>query len=461
MALSELSGLVETQRGFFDSGKTKDPDFRIAQLKLLQQVLVQNEPALYEALKLDLNKAKTEAYLSEIGLVIGELSHAIRHLRGWAKPRTVWTPTVHFPAVSRVHFQPLGVVLILGPWNYPVQLALAPLIAAMAAGDCAVIKPSEFAPHTSELLARIVRETFEPAYVAVVEGAAETAQALLEEKFDHIFFTGGSTVGKIVAAAAAKHLTPVTLELGGKSPCIVDDVVDLETAAKRIVWGKFLNAGQTCAAPDYLLVNRNVKEPLLEKIVLSIRKLYGADPRVSPDYGRIITQRHFERLAGFLGLGDIVTGGRTDPSDRYIAPTVIDNVRPEHPIMQEEIFGPILPVLEYGDLTEAISFVNSRPRPLTLYAFSSRRDTFRRITAETCSGGATFNDTLLHLASPHLPFGGVGDSGYGRYHGKAGFETFSNQRSILYKPFWLDVPLRYPPYGNKLPWIRRAMRFLI
>ena len=460
MERSGFSALVENQRRFFGTGKTRDLDFRIGQLRVLEKLVSQNEDAICDGLKGDMNKSKFEAYVGELGILMNEITYAAGHLRSWAKPQRVRTPLIHFPATSRIHSEPLGVVLIIGPWNYPVQLLLTPLVGAMAAGNCAILKPSRHAPHTSEVIARLIGQSFDPAYVAVAAGGADTSQTLLEEKFDYIFFTGGPAVGKIVAAAAAKHLTPTTLELGGKSPCIVDRDAQLDVAARRITWGKFFNAGQTCVAPDYLLVDKTVKDPLLERIRGSVTEFYGTDPRMSPDYARIVNQRHFERLVNLLDQGDIVIGGDTDPSENYIGPTVIDNVSLDHKIMEDEIFGPILPVISYSDLGECISIVNRAPKPLSLYFFSGNRANRERVLSETSSGGGTINDTVLHLSTQTLPFGGVGQSGYGKYHGKASFDTFSNKRSILHRAFAFDLPLRYPPYGNKLSLVKKLLRLI-
>jgi aldehyde dehydrogenase (NAD+) len=459
MGDSALTVFVENQRRFFNSGKTKDLNFRSGQLRLLERLLSTNEDAICDALKRDMNKSKFEAYVGEIGMVANEITHAIRHLGSWAKPQRVRTPLIHFPASSCIHSEPLGIVLIIGPWNYPIQLLLSPLVGAISAGNCAMLKPSRHAPHTAKIIADMIGKNFDPEYVCVAAGAVDSSQ-LLEERFDYIFFTGGAAVGKIVAAAAAKHLTPVTLELGGKSPCIVDSDAPLDVAARRITWGKFFNAGQTCVAPDYLLVDRVIKDPLLERIKTSITEFYGNDPLTSPDYARIINQRHFERLVGLLDQGDIVIGGEKDPSVNYIAPTVIDNVSLDHRIMEDEIFGPLLPVIPYEDLDEGISIVNRAPKPLSLYFFSESHAKQERVIRETTSGGATMNDTILHLSTQTLPFGGVGQSGYGKYHGKASFDTFSNKRSILHRSFALDLPLRYPPYGNKLSLVRRLLRLI-
>ncbi|MEG3439780.1 aldehyde dehydrogenase [Pannus brasiliensis CCIBt3594] len=450
---SRIQETIERQRAFFATGKTKDIEFRLAQLKALRKAVIENQDRIVAAVKADLNKPDLEAYAFEVA-VVQEIDHAIKHLRGWLKPKAIPTPPQHFPAKARVYPEPLGVVLIISPWNYPFLLAIAPLVGALAAGNCVLLKPSEVSSHTSRAIAEIVGKTFDPAYIAVVEGGVEVSQAVLAEKFDHIFFTGGTEIGRIVMAAAARHLTPVTLELGGKSPCIVDTEISLETTAKRIVWGKFINAGQTCIAPDYLLVDRRIKPALLQALKDCIREFYGEDPYKSPDFARIISAKHFSRLAGFLGDGTIVAGGQTSASDRYIAPTILDNVSLSSPIMQEEIFGPILPAIEYTDIQEAIDLINSKPKPLALYLFSKNTSLQRRILTSTSSGGICINDTILHAALSEMPFGGVGDSGMGSYHGKKTFETFSHFKSVLAKPFWLDLPWRYAPYAGKLETIK-------
>jgi aldehyde dehydrogenase (NAD+) len=442
--------IVERQRSFFSTGATKNILFRVEQLKRLRQIVEANQAEIMAALKADMNKPEFEAYTSEILLLISEINYTLKHLKSWAKPKRVRTPLSLFLASSQIYTEPLGVVLIIGPWNYPFQLAIAPLIGAIAAGNCAVIKPSEIAPHTSQIIAKLIGENFQPEFISVVEGGIETNQSLLAEKFDRIFFTGGTSIGKIVMAAAAQHLTPVTLELGGKSPCIVDAEVDLDLAVKRIIWGKFMNAGQTCVAPDYVLASKAIKPALLAKIQQYTQEFYGDDPQQSPDYARIINDKQFHRLTGLLpsvtGEGKIVTGGNTDASSRYIAPTVLDKVSTDSKVMADEIFGPILPILEYEDLSEAIAFVNARPKPLALYFFSTNKHHQARIIQETSSGGCSINETITHLTSPELPFGGVGHSGMGSYHGKASFDTFSHQKSVLNKSFLVDVAWRYPPY---------------
>lgn len=444
-----IATLVRRQRAFFSTGATKPLDFRLAQLKALKQAILDHQPAILEALKADLNKPELESYLTEIG-VIKEINEAIKHLRSWAKPKSVAVPLEQFPAKGRIYAEPLGAVLIIGPWNYPLNLMIAPLVGAIAAGNCALLKPSELAPHTSRVVATLIKKTFEPAYIAVIEGGVEVSQAVLAEKFDHIFFTGSTAIGKIVMAAAAQHLTPVTLELGGKSPCIVDSDIHVEYTARRIVWGKFLNAGQTCIAPDYLLVDRRIKPALIEAMKTAIREFYGENPAQSPDYTRIISLKHFARLTNMLQDGQVLIGGETNPDDRYIAPTLLDQVSQDAAVMQEEIFGPILPVLEYDEIETALNLINSKSKPLALYVFSRNQQFQDLVLHQTSSGGVCINDTIVHIAASTLPFGGVGDSGIGSYHGKASFDMFSHHKSVMTKNFWFDLKLRYPPYAGNL-----------
>ena len=453
---SDIRSIVYQQRQFFNSGKTKAIDFRIAQLKRLKQAILDNEAEILAALKADLNKPEFEAYSSEVG-VVRDINYALKHIKAWTKPQRVSTPLELLPGSAQIYPEPLGVVLIISPWNYPFQLMIAPLVGAIAAGNCSVLKPSEIAVHTSKVVVEIIQKNFDPAFIAVVEGGIDTSQQLLAEKFDHIFFTGSTEVGKAVMAAAAKHLTPVTLELGGKSPCIVDVDVQVEQAAKRIAWGKFINAGQTCIAPDYLLVHQDIKTPLLKSLKHWIEAFYTETPATSPDYARIINQKHFSRLTNLLQEGKVVMGGATNAADRYIAPTVIDGVTFADPIMQDEIFGPILPVIEYTDLTEAISLVNTKPKPLALYFFSTNKQHQQKILQETSAGGTCINDTIMQIAVPDLPFGGVGASGMGSYRGKAGFDTFSHYKSVFKKPFWLDLNWRYAPYQGKLAAFKKLM----
>ena len=446
-----IGNLLLEQREFFTSGQTKKIAFRIAQLQRLKRAIADNQAAIIEALNADLRKPELESYAYEIGIpVIREIDVTLKKIKAWTKPKNVSIPLEQFPANAKIYPEPLGVVLIMGAWNYPWQLVMSPLVGAIAAGNCAIIKPSEIAVHTSEVVASIIQQTFDNNYIAVVEGSAEISQQLLAEKFDHIFFTGGTKIGKIVMEAAAKQLTPVTLELGGKSPCLVDRDIDIETTARRIVWGKFINAGQTCLAPDYLLVDRRIKSALVETMKTCIAEFYGSQPEKSPDYGRIVNDKQFHRLLEILKDGEIIIGGQNKAGDRYIAPTVIHKVDWESPVMQEEIFGPILPVLEYSKIEEAIAQINARPKPLALYLFSRNQTYQQMVVQQTSSGSICFNDTAMQFGVSELPFGGIGNSGIGSYHGKASFDTFSHYKSVLNRSFLLDLKLRYPPYQGKL-----------
>lgn len=451
--------ILENQRAFFASGRTCGYAFRRAALERLKAEIKTHLAPLYEALWADLHKSAEEACLTEIGITLREIDDQIGHLHRRMHPRRVGTPLFLQPSRSRIVYEPFGCVLILAPWNYPIQLTLAPLAGAVAAGNCAVLKPSPYTPNVSAVIRQIVESAFPPDHVAVVEGHREVNEALLAERWDYIFFTGSPELGRTVMRAAAEHLTPVTLELGGKSPCIVDNSADADIAARRIVWGKFLNAGQTCIAPDYLLVHQNIKAPLLERIKCHIRAFYGPDPKESPHYGRLVNDKAFERVASYLGNGIILAGGETDPEQRYIAPTLLDLGRPTDgvPVMQAEIFGPVLPVMEFVRLDEAVEFVNRHEKPLAFYYFGSPA-TGRDILRRTSSGGACINDTVLHIANDRLPFGGVGQSGTGKYHGAESFRTFSNRKAVLLSARSLDIPLKYPPYRH-FGWIKKLLTF--
>ncbi len=448
--------LLQAQRKFFATGKTRDRDFRIQQLQSLERAIVANQDKIVAAVQCDLGRAAFEAYF-EIA-TLSEVKLALKQLKKWMKPRRVSTSVDVFPASAWVQPEPLGVALIIGPWNYPFQLMMSPLVGAIAAGNCAILKPSEYAPEMSKVVTELVRSTFKSDYIAVVEGDAQTSQELLAQKFDHIFFTGGTEIGRIVMQAAAKHLTPVTLELGGKSPCFVDASVRLDYAAKRIAWGKFINAGQTCIAPDYILVDAAVKDEFVVELKKAILDLYGDNPAVSPDYARIVNQRQLDRLKGLLGSGDIVVGGQVNDADRYLAPTVLDNVNWNDSVMESEIFGPILPILTYDNLEDAIGLVNERPKPLALYIFSKLNTTQTNIISSISSGGVCINDTVLQVSVGNLPFGGVGDSGTGSYHGKASFDTFSHDRSFLKRSILFDLDWRYAPYtDDRLKFLKKIV----
>lgn len=455
--MNDIRRILARQRTFFAGGKTLDVKFRIDALKKLREAVTIHENDILEALRKDLNKSAFEAYATEIGMVRKELDGAIKKLPKWVRKKRVRTPLIHFLSSSYMVPEPYGVVLIMSPWNYPFQLTFAPLAGAIAAGNCAVVKPSSYSPNTSRLLKDMLGECFGEEYVAVVEGGREANRELLEQKFDYIFFTGSVKVGKVVMEAASKHLTPVTLELGGKSPCIVDKSADIELAARRIIWGKCLNSGQTCVAPDYLLVHRSVKEQLIKAMKKYITEFYGGNPCQNPEYPRIINEKHFNRLRGLMTDGRILAGGEVNEETLQISPTVIDQVSWDSQVMQEEIFGPILPVIEFSDMREVITAVKSRPKPLALYLFTNDKEVERRIIRNVSFGGGCINDTIIHLATSYMPFGGVGESGMGRYHGKWSFDTFSHEKSIMKKSNLFDIKLRYPPYGDKLNLLKRIM----
>jgi aldehyde dehydrogenase (NAD+) len=450
---------VEKQREFFMTHQTKDVEFRISQLKQLKRAILTYEDRLYEALWKDLHKSKFESYATEIGLVLTEIGEHIRHLKKWARPRRVFTnQMIHFWSTSTIYQEPYGLVLVIAPWNYPFQLLINPLVGAISAGNCVTLKASEYTPNTAEVMGQMIREFFSPEYISLFGGGREANQALLSHQWDYIFFTGSPLVGKVVMAAAAKNLTPVSLELGGKSPCIVDQDANLKIAASRIVWGKYINAGQTCIAPDYLFVHHSVKDELLSLMKKKIAAYFGEDPKASPDYVRIATVSKTERLAVFLKDADIYAGGEVDLEARYIAPTIMVNVNRDDLIMQEEIFGPILPVMEFHELSEVTHYVNSHPKPLAFYYFSSNAQKQQEMLRTTSSGGGCINEVLMHIANDRLPFGGVGNSGIGHYHGKYSFEVFSHARSIMKKASFIDIPIRYAPYKDKIKLVKMLMK---
>ncbi len=444
--MADINVIMEKQRDFFLTGKTRNVSYRKYHLVRLGQSIKRHEQDIYDALKKDLNKAPFEAYATEVGMVLDELRHVLKHINSWAAPKRVPTPLVSFLSFSRIYSEPYGIALIMSPWNYPFQLTLEPLIGALAAGNCAVVKPSFYSPNTSLIIEEIIHEVFKEEYVTVVQGGRNANQSLLEQKFDYIFFTGSVAVGRTVMEAAAKHLTPVTLELGGKSPCIVDETADIDMAARRIVWGKFLNAGQTCVAPDYLLVSPAVKEELITRMRKYILKFYGSNPCENENYPKIINEKHYNRLLKLMEGENIVYGGKASAATSQIEPTILNHIEWNSRIMQEEIFGPILPVLEYHNLKDIIRMINCRPKPLALYYFTRSRANEKMVIKNISYGGGCINDTVVHLATSRMPFGGVGESGMGGYHGKSSFDTFSHKKSVLKKVNWIDVPLRYPPY---------------
>ena len=459
MTEKKIGALVAGQRAWFAEGKTKDVNFRIAALKRLRNGIRRREKEIAAALYADLHKSSYESYMTEIGMALDEIGFLIKHVKEYARPERVPAALSQFPAKCRVEKEPYGITLIMSPWNYPFLLSIEPAAGAIAAGNCCVIKPSAYAPAVSRVIRRLMEELFDPAFVAVIEGGREENSRLLEEKFDYIFFTGSVQVGKLVMKKAAEHLTPVTLELGGKSPCIVAEDADLNMAAKRIVFGKLLNSGQTCVAPDYCLVQEKVLEPFLKLLVKWIHRFLGEDPLTAPDYPGMVNEKHYDRVMRLLSGEESVIGGNGNRKTLQIAPTVLRNVSPDAPVMQEEIFGPVLPVLSFRTLDEAEAFVKKRPRPLAHYLFTKSRSTVRRIMKGISFGGGCVNDTILHLASPRLAFGGVGESGMGSYHGKRSFDTFTHEKSVVYKALRPDMPLRYLPYTKtKARLLRRFLR---
>ena len=454
----DYHALVERLRTSFLSDRTRSADWRDEQLAALKRMLVEHESDFLDALGEDLGKPALEGWITELSYVTGEIDHYRKHLERWMRPRKVSTPVFAQPGKSWVQAEPLGVVLVMSAWNYPLQIALAPLAAAIAAGNCAVVKPSELAPATSALIARHLTDYLDPASFAVVEGAVAESTALLRERFDHIIYTGGGAVGRIVMTAAAKHLTPVTLELGGKSPCIVLPDTDLEIAARRIAWGRYMNAGQTCVAPDYVLTDAETEQKLLPLIAESLERMFGKDPQASDSYGRIVNHRHFDRLAGLLNSGTVAIGGRTDRDDRYIEPTVLTGVTPDQPVMQEEIFGPILPILRTDSLEAAIEHIRGGDKPLAAYLFTRDEAAQERFLAAVSAGSVCLNDVIMFSAVPELPFGGVGESGMGAYKGERGFLNFSHGKAVMKRSLWPDIALRYAPYTRSKFSLLRKLR---
>jgi len=448
--LGEVSPIFKKQQAFYNSGKTLDYKFRVKQIKKLKKAIKDNEEAAIKALNYDLGKAQMEAYTTEVGFMYPEIEHVLANLKEWMRPEHVATPLALAPSSSKIMKRPLGQVLIIGPWNYPFQLMLAVLLPAIAAGNTAILKPSEFTPATNEVIKKIISDTFDEEYIAIVEGEGHVVLPPMIDnlKFNHIFFTGSVPVGAIIAEQAARHLIPCTLELGGKSPAIVDETANINIAAKRIVWGKFTNAGQTCVAPDYVLVHNSKKQQLVDGLKKHIVAAFGENPHQSADYGRIINERRFDALTEFLAEGNILYGGENDKTDKFIAPTLLDNVHMEDKVMKEEIFGPILPILTYENLDEVIDIIRQNSHPLALYLFTNKSSVEEKVMSQVAFGGGCVNDCLMHLGNPDLPFGGVGTSGQGSYHGKYGFDTFSHNQSIIKTPTLIDVPVRYAPFTN-------------
>lgn len=450
MDSTQIDDILQLQRDFYDNGATIPVSFRKKQLKNLYQAVQKYRPQIEEALKKDLGKSSYESFMCEIGLVLSEISYMIRHVKKFSKRKTVYTPLAQFASHSYVQPVPYGNTLIMSPWNYPFLLSIDPLVDAIAAGNTAIIKPSAYSPATSKVIEMLVKECFSPAHVSVVTGGRAENAALLEKKFDFIFFTGSQNVGREVMRHAAVNLTPVVLELGGKSPCIVEESADIRLAARRIVFGKYLNCGQTCVAPDFILCHKSIQDKLLPELKLQVEKQFGSDPLADNDYGKIINQKHFDRLCRLLQSGELYLGGETDAEALRIAPAIMTHVTFDAPVMQEEIFGPVLPVLTYENFEELMLLLKKRPKPLAQYLFSSNKAHIRRVNEELSYGGGCINDTIIHLATSEMGFGGVGESGMGAYHGKAGFDAFSHQKSIVDKKTWLDLPMRYQPYTSKL-----------
>lgn len=450
--------ILDKQRLFYGTGKTKKMSYRIKNLKLLYKSIQKYENDIMEALKLDLNKAPFEGYATEIGMVLEEISYILKHMEGFLKAKRVRTPLAQFPSVSKIYKEPYGNVLIIAPWNYPFLLSISPLVGAIACGNCVIIKPSNHSPATSSVIKRIIEDTFDEDYITVIEGGREANQSLLDNKFDLIFFTGSKHVGKIVMEKAAQNLTPVVLELGGKSPCIIDKTADLKMAGKRVAWGKGVNAGQTCVAPDYLLVHKDVKSDFVNELKKNIEMIFGSKAEENLEFPKIINRKHFDRLNGLIETGKVIYGGKANEKTNQIGFTLMDNVGWDDPIMKEEIFGPILPIIVYEDLNEAIKLINNRPKPLALYLFTKSKEIEKKIIKEVSYGGGCINDTIIHLATSHMGFGGVGESGMGSYHGKASIDTFSHSKSVLKKSNFIDLPVRYPPYGKKLKLLKKIMK---
>lgn len=451
-----IQELVNKQREYYKSGKTNDVNFRLSQLKKLRNAILNNRNNIEEALNKDLHKTNFESYMTEIGMVLDDLGFAIKHLKKWMKPNKVKTPLAQFPSKSFTVSEPYGVVLIMSPWNYPFNLCIEPLIGAISGGNTVIVKPSAYSPNISKVISNIIEENFPPEYITTVLGGRAENQELLEQKFDYIFFTGSVNVGKIVMEKASHNLTPISLELGGKSPVIVDSTANLEIAARRIAFGKYLNAGQTCVAPDYLLIERSVKEDFVKLLIKNIKSFYPNDNYEQMPH--IINERHFNRLLALIGNEKIIFGGNNKIEEKFIQPTVLDNINFESPVMQEEIFGPILPIICFDDIYWAVEQIVSRPKPLALYLFSSSKEIQKLFLEKVSFGGGCINDTIIHLATPHMGFGGVGDSGMGSYHGKKSFETFTHEKSIVKKSTWLDINIRYLPYNSKK--LKKLEKFL-
>ncbi len=451
----EIIRYIESQREFFSTNTTKNISFRLEQLKKLKKAIVNYQTQIEEALWKDLHKSPEETFLTEISIVTGEIDNHVKHLRKWAKNKKVFTPIHLFPSKSKIVYEPLGVALIVAPWNYPFQLLINSLVGAISAGCCSILKPSPYTPNIAKLMEKMISEIFDKKYVATVQGNRDTNTFLFKQRFDIVFLTGSPYLGKVAMKSVSEHLTPLVLELGGKSPCIVDADANIDIAAKRITWGKLINAGQTCIAPDYLFVHQSIKDELLKKIIQNIENMYGKDIKASRFYPRIVNSKAVKRLSALLEHGNIIYGGEIDEQERFISPTIIDNVKTDFPIMQEEIFGPLLPVLNFENINDVLKYVNSNEKPLAFYYFGSNKKA-KEIIYKSTSGGACINDTLMHITNHNLPFGGVGNSGMGKYHGKDSFLAFSNRRAVVTTSTRFDLPLKYVPF-KKFKFIKRLL----
>ncbi|WP_125152960.1 aldehyde dehydrogenase [Clostridium rectalis] len=457
MSKENIDNIIKNQHIFFNSGATLDISFRIKQLRKLKQLILSNENIIFNALSKDLHKSKFESYISEIGFVINEINHTISHLKKWCRVEKVKTPWIHFPGKSYILKEPYGNILIIGPWNYPFHLIFAPIIGAMSAGNCIIIKPSEISNNVSKVITNIINKNFSSSFIYSYEGGIEETNLLLSYKWDYIFFTGSNTVGKLIMKKASENLTPVTLELGGKSPCIIDENINIKTAARRLIWGKFFNSGQTCVAPDYAFIHKNILKEFIEELKITIKEFYGTHIISSTYYGRIINKKHYIRLINYMNYGKVIFGGKYNETSLYISPTLIINTPLDSCIMNEEIFGPILPLFKYDNLSSVVQFINNKPKPLSLYFFSKDNKKINFVLKNTSSGSVCINETLSQISSPYLPFGGVGNSGMGKYHGKYSYDSFSHKKSVMEKNYFLDLKLKYPPYKTPISFIKKIL----
>ena len=457
MKIEHLKSILKLQRDFFASGTTRDISFRKDALRKLKRMIIDNEKRLMDALYLDQHKAPFESYASEIGMTLSEIDMHLRHIHSWGRTKRTPTPLVLFPSKSRIRHEPYGLTLIMAPFNYPLGLLLTPLVGAISGGNCVVLKPAHYTGHTSELLAELITETFPEKYISIFTGGRDVNTALLAEKYDYIFFTGGPVLGKVVAEAAARNLTPITLELGGKSPCIVDESANLKRAARRIVWGKFLNFGQTCVAPDHIFVHRSVKEEFVTLVKKELERQFGVEPKNSPDLGRMINENAFDRVSSYLEDAKVLIGGMTDREEKYIAPTLIEVQDDHSPVMKEEIFGPVLPLVEFEDISKIIGDISNKEKPLALYIFTANKKNVSDLLSNVDSGAVGINDVVIHFGNKNLPFGGVGNSGMGAYHGRYSFDTFSRKRSVIITPTGFDIPIKFAPYKNKLGLLKKLL----